>query len=262
MPHLAIGVSLVVATALLTGWTSGYAPLARSADQVQEVSTPPVEDRAAKAQEHVPDQLAQLNEKLTLAEQQRHSLVAKIEALEPEAEAFRATVDDDQSVATSTPELGAQFAGKDWVGHGKSKRMDIQVRLANRANEKTIRSVVLEVDVYRKGSDVPVSRSTRWIASSVFGFRPSTAVVRPIKPVTDDPFVSPELLALNDRDIHLVIRPVEIRYVGERVSLQADKPATRLSDLEARHAAVVTQIAELESQMDRNAYADIANAPQ
>ncbi|WP_166256326.1 hypothetical protein [Marinobacter salicampi] len=251
MRHLAIGASLVITTALLTGWTSGYGSLTGSEEQDQKVSPSPAEDHAAQKGEHVGshDQKMLLNQKLKLAQQQRQSLVAEIEALVPKAEAFQATVEKDQSIAVSTPELGVQFTSKKWVGQGAAKRMDIRMRLANRAKGRTIRSVVLEVDIYRKGSDVPVSSPTRWIASSVFGFRPSTIVVRSIKPLTDDPFIHPELQASNALDIHLVIRPVEIRYNGEMVSLQVDKPTTQLREIEARHESVGVQIAELESRL-------------
>jgi len=98
---------------------------------------------------------------------------------------------------------------------------------------------------------VPVVKNSRWLATSFLGLEPFTAAVRSITPISEDPFTRSELLELNDREIHLVVRPLEIRYPGGRVTLQINRPGEQLADLEAREKALMAEIRSLETQLAR-----------
>ena len=98
---------------------------------------------------------------------------------------------------------------------------------------------------------MPVVKTSRWLATSFLGLGPFTAAVRSITPISEDPFTRSELVELNDREIHLVVRPLEIRYLGERVALQINRPGEQLADLEAREKALMAEIHSLETEVAR-----------
>jgi len=250
MQRVVIGTSVVMAAALLTGWTGERALTEKSPSSAGEVQTNPVQASPSPSvvETQTPD-LQQLQSTIAQAEQRRQEILETMEKLGLQAEAFRETFEDNQSIALSAPELGVQFAGKDWIGRGDTKRMDIQIRLANPSKDKTIKSVVLGIDLYQQGSDVPVVKDSRWLASSFLGLEPSTAAVRSITPISEDPFTRSDLLELNDRKIHLVVRPLEIRYQTERVALQVNRPGEKLADLEAREKALKAEIRSLETEL-------------
>ncbi len=247
MKRIVIGTSVLMAAALLTGWT-GEKALPETSHQEISTSQARATPSSQVAESQGPD-LKQLQSTIAQAEQKRQAILGTMEKLGPEAEAFRETFKDNQSIALSAPELGVEFAGKDWIGRSDTKRMDIQIRLANPSKDKTIKSVVLGIDIYRQGSDVPVVKTSRWLATSFLGLEPLTAAVRSITPVSEDPFTRSELLELNDREIHLIVRPLEIRYWNERVALQINRPDQHLAELRTRQEAIEADIQSLEHEL-------------
>lgn len=248
MQRIFIGTTIVLSAALLTGWTgSKILP----EQNKQPKSSPMTGLMGSKGDVPSERDLRDLQSTMDEAAQKRRAILKRLEELGPEAEAFMSTFEDNQSIALSAPELDLQFAGKDWVGRGDTKRMDIQIRLANPSKDRTIKSVVLRIDIYQQGSDVPVVKNSRWLASSFLGLEPSTAAVRSITPISEDPFTRSGLRELNDRKIHLVVRPLEIRYQADRVALQINRPGEKLADLEAREKALMEEIRSLETEVAR-----------
>lgn len=186
---------------------------------------------------------------LTKAEQKRKSLERKMDDMAPVVETFQRAFSDNQSIAVSVEDLSLSFAGKSWVGTGDTKQMSIKIRLENPAQRETIRSIVFDMEVYRSDSDTPISQSSLWMVSSTLGLAPTEAAVRPLVPLSDNPFNHPDIRQTNDRNIHLVVRPREIRYAGKTVALSPQKPTTLISKLQERHDSITQRIDDLEHHL-------------
>lgn len=123
----------------------------------------------------------ELINQVTRAEQQRKALIEEMDAAIPDVEEFQRAFSDNESEAVSVDDLAVSFAGKDWIGSGKAKQMSIKVRLENLAERETIRSIVFDMEVYRKGNKSPVSKSSRWMASPIMRTDPTVAVIKGVK---------------------------------------------------------------------------------
>lgn len=247
------GSSLILAT-LLTGWTGVFSGTTEEAAQAppKPLTFPArIESGTASATATPEVQQGELLQKVAEAEDKQQALRDRISTLANASKAFEETFEENQSIGISVPELAVDFAGKRWIGSYDTQRMDIRVRLGNRSQNQPVQSVVFDLEIYRKGSDKQIVGPSRWLASSLLGLKPSTAIVRSLTPLSDDPFNEPDLKGVNQRDIHLVISPVEIRYRSKRVALQPRKPHAHLAKLEARSKSVESNITDLEKQLTR-----------
>ena len=235
----AIIITCVVASlGVLTGWTSRHAyleDLEASMDALQS----PDQDAIApalhqKPAENVADQAKQARDQLALATEKKRRIQAEIASLRPRAERFMDRFADELSVATSVPEMDLRFVRKRWIESGSRKEMDVRLRIENRSEDLSIRSALFYVDIYSADLNKPLFLSTPWIMTSLRGIEPGQAVVKRIEPVGDDPFKSKRIQALDQHDVHLVIRPREIWDGHQRITISNDRPDRTITDLTAQ----------------------------